>query len=162
MIDNKVLQSLIDPKNPYKALEYIEENMTEEDLVQWLTKKILEQKDNEIIEIPLPLMFNIFMEYIQDICKEPYDIFPIEIDKSPFDIFDLTFYNYNNLTTEKWSKLYFKLLIQGIVKKNNGSAKKFNFYANLYNSKNKCSIVDFFDPIKFLMDINEFLSKKEN
>lgn len=162
MIDNKVLQSLIDPKNPYKALEYLEENMTEEDLVQWLTKRILEQKDNEIVEIPLPLMFNIFMEYIQDICKKPYDIFPIEIDKSPSDIFDLEFYNYNDLTTEKWSKLYFKLLIQGIIKKNNGLAKKFDFYANLYNSKNKCSIVDFFDPIKFLMDINEFLSKKEN
>lgn len=42
MIDNKVLQSLIDPKNPYEALEYLEENMTEEDLIQWLTKKILE------------------------------------------------------------------------------------------------------------------------
>ena len=120
MIDNKVLQSLIDPKSPYKALEYLEENMTEEDLAQWLTKKILEQKDNEIIEIPLPLMFNIFMEYIQDICKKPYDIFPIEIDKSPSDIFDLEFYNYNDLPSEKWSNLYFKLLIQGIIKKNSG------------------------------------------
>lgn len=42
MIDNIILQSLIDPKSPYKALEYLEENMTEEDLAQWLTKKILE------------------------------------------------------------------------------------------------------------------------
>lgn len=78
MIDNKVLQSLIDPKNPYKALEYLEENMTEEDLVQWLTKRILEQKDNEIVEIPLPLMFNIFMEYIQDICKNHMIFFQLK------------------------------------------------------------------------------------
>lgn len=161
MINKEILKSLIDPKNPTKALEYLEQNMTEKDLIEWLTKRIIDQKDNEVVQIPLPLIFHIFMDYIQDICEKPYNPFPIVENKKSFDIFDLTFYNYNDLTVEKWSKVYFKLLIQGIIKKNNGLAKKFDFSVNLYYPKNECQLVDFFDPGNYIVDINEFLSKKE-
>lgn len=167
MIDHNILKSLIDPKNPTKALEYLGKNMTEEDFIEWITKKIIEQKNSELIKIPVPLMYNIFMTYIQDVCKEPYGYFPMEINGSSFDIFDLTFYNYNDLTTKKWDRIYFKLLIQDIIKKNNGSAKKFDFFINLYYEKNRYnnsdpSVIDFFAPTIFVVGINEFFVVKEN
>lgn len=64
MINKIVLQSLVDPKDPNKALEYLEQNITEKEYLDWLTKRIIEQKDNEVIKLPLTIMFVIFMDYI--------------------------------------------------------------------------------------------------
>lgn len=74
MIDKIILQSLIDPKSPYKALEYLEKNMTQKEFFDWLIEYINKQKNNEnkIIEIPIDIVGIVFLQYIQDNFNKPY------------------------------------------------------------------------------------------
>lgn len=135
MINKIVLKSLIDPEDPNKALEYLEKNMTEKEYVDWITQKIIEQKDNEMIRIPILTMFNIFMDYIQDTCGQPYDLFEDVLrDQNSINIYDEEFSNI--LVDEKWNCRYYLSLIQHLLKKYNGSAKKFIMSGNFYCTKN--------------------------
>jgi hypothetical protein len=160
MINKIILKSLIDPDNPDKALEYLEQNMTEKEYIDWITEKIIDQKDNEVIKLPITIMFNIFMDYIQDACQEPYDIFKDHFeDNEPVNIY---FKDYSEvLNNQKWSKEYFFSLTQDILKKHNGSAKKFKFTGNLYAEKKDTDMVDLFLPEK-LVDIDDFVFAKED
>lgn len=135
MINKIILKSLVDPKDPDRALQYLEKNMTEKEYIDWITKKIIDQKDNEIIKIPTLIMFNIFMDYIQDICGQPYDLFEDVLrDQSSINIYDEEFPEI--LIDEKWNYKYYLSLIQHLLKKYNGSAKKFILSANFYCIKN--------------------------
>ena len=160
MINKIILKSLIDPDNPDKALEYLEQNMTEKEYIDWITEKIIDQKDNEVIKLPITIMFNIFMDYIQDVCQEPYDIFKDHFeDNEPVDIYSKDYSEV--LNNQKWSKEYFFNLIQDILEKHNGSAKKFKFTGNLYSEKKDNNMVDLFLPEK-LVDIDDFVFAKED
>ena len=160
MINKIILKSLVDPDNPDKALEYLEQNMTETEYINWITKKIIDQKDNEVIKLPITIMFNTFMDYIQDTCQEPYTIFKDHFeDKKPFDIYSKNYLEI--LNNQKWSKEYFFSLIQDILKKHNGSAKEFKFTGNLYSEKKDAGIVDLFLPEE-LVDIDDFVFAKED
>lgn len=44
MINKIILKSLVDPKDPDRALQYLEENMTEKEYVNWITKKLSNKK----------------------------------------------------------------------------------------------------------------------
>lgn len=159
MINKIVLQSLVDLKNPNKALEYLEQNMTEKEYIDWITKKIIEQKDNEIIKLSIPTMFNVFMDYIQNTCQEPYIIFKDHFENiEPIDIYYKKFPKI--LNDKKWTKEYFFSLIQDILKKHNGSAKKFNFTGNLYIEKKNADVIEFFVPEEYV-NIDEFVFAKE-
>lgn len=160
MINKIILKSLVDLDNPDKALEYLEQNMTEKEYINWITEKIIDQKNNEVIKLPITIMFNIFMDYIQDTCQEPYVIFKDHFkDKKPFDIYSKNYLEI--LNNQKWSKEYFLSLIQDILKKHNGSAKKFNFTGNLYSEKKDANMADLFLPEE-LVDINDFVFAKED
>lgn len=159
MINKIILQSLIDPESPDKALEYLEQNMTEKEYINWITEKIIKQKDNEIIKFSIPTMFNVFMDYIQDTCQEPYVLFKDHFeDKEPIDIYSKKYLKV--LDDKKWNKDYFFSLIQDILKKYNGSAKKFRFTGNIYAEKKDAEEIDVFIPEEFI-SIDEFVFAKE-
>lgn len=44
MINKIILKSLVDPEDPNKALEYLEQNMTETEYINWITKKLSNKK----------------------------------------------------------------------------------------------------------------------
>ena len=44
MINKIILMSLINHEDPDKALEYLSDNMTENEFIDWISKKITEQK----------------------------------------------------------------------------------------------------------------------
>lgn len=155
MIDNEILKSLMDPENPGKALEYLEQNMTEKEYLNWLTKRIVEQKDNEVIKLPLTIMFITFMDYIQDICEEPYSVYE---DCLYDNILDLP--KEANLDNEKWNIDFFISLVNEILNKNNGSATKIKFTSNLYTPKNKPIEDEIIYPDK-LVGIDDFVFAKE-
>lgn len=141
MINKIILKSLVDPKDPDRALQYLEKNMTEKEYIDWITKKIIDQKDNEIIKIPTLIMFNIFMDYIQDICGQPYDLFEDVLrDQSSINIYDEEFPEI--LIDEKWNYKYYLSLIQHLLKKYNGSAKKFIMSGNFYAVKTDTEEID--------------------
>lgn len=159
MINKIILQSLVDPENPNKALEYLEQNMTEKEYIDWIIEKIVEQKDSEIIKFSIPTMFNVFMDYIQDTCQKPYSIFKDHFENlEPVNIYYKKFPEV--LNNKKWSKEYFFSLIQDTLKKHNGSAKKFNFTGNLYTEKKNSNVVDFFVPEEYT-NIDDFIFAKE-
>lgn len=141
MINKIILRSLVDPEDPNKALEYLEKNMTEKEYIDWITKKIIEQKDNEMIKIPTIIMFNMFMDYIQDTCGQPYDLFEDALcNARSIDIYDEEFSNI--LVDEKWNCRYYLSLIQHLLKKYNGSAKKFIMSENFYAVKTNTEEID--------------------
>lgn len=155
MIDNEILKSLVDPENPSKALEYLEQNMTEKEYLDWLTEIIIKQKDNEVIKLPLTIMFVTFMDYIQDICKEPYTVYE---DCLYGNILDLP--KEADLNNEKWNIDFFISLVNEILDKNNGSATKIKFTSNLYTPKNKPIEDKIIYPDK-LVGIDDFVFAKE-
>lgn len=141
MINKIILRSLVDPEDPNKALEYLEKNMTEKEYIDWITKKIIEQKDNEMIRIPTIIMFNMFMDYIQDTCGQPYDLFEDALcNAKSIDIYDEEFSNI--LVDEKWNCRYYLSLIQHLLKKYNGSTKKFIMSGNFYAVKTNTEEID--------------------
>lgn len=141
MINKIILKSLVDPKDPDRALQYLEENMTEKEYINWITEKIIKQKDNEVIKIPIIIMFNIFMDYIQDTCDQPYNLFEDSLcNEKPVNIYDEEFHNV--LINEKWNFRYYLSLIQDLLKKHNGSAKKFILSGNFYTIKTDDDVVD--------------------
>ena len=141
MINKIILKSLVDPEDPNKALEYLEQNMTETEYINWITKKIIEQKDNEMIKIPTIIMFNMFMDYIQDTCGQTYDLFEDALcNERSIDIYDEEFSNI--LVDEKWNCRYYLSLIQYLLKKYNGSAKKFIMSGNFYAVKTDTEKID--------------------
>lgn len=155
MIDNMILKSLIDTEDPSKALEYLEQNMTEKEYLEWLTKRIIEQKDNEVIKLPLTIMFIIFMDYIQDICGEPYRIYEDCLYDNVLDLPKET-----NLNNEKWNIEFFMSFVNEILNKNNGSAKKIKFTSNLYTPNDKPIEDKIIYPNK-LVGIDNFVFAKE-
>lgn len=155
MIDNEILKSLMDPENPSKALEYLEQNMTEKEYLDWLTKIIIEQKDNEVIKLPLTIMFVTFMDYIQDICGEPYTVYE---DCLYDNVLDLP--KEADLDNEKWNIDFFMSFVNEILNKNNGSATKIKFTSNLYTPKNKPIEDEIIYPDK-LVGIDDFVFAKE-
>ena len=105
------------------------------------SKKIIEQKDNEMIKIPTIIMFNMFMDYIQDTCGQPYDLFEDALcNERSVDIYDEEFSNI--LVDEKWNCRYYLSLIQYLLKKYNGSAKKFIMSGNFYAVKTDTEKID--------------------
>ena len=155
MINKIVLQSLIDPENPTKALEYLKQNMTEKEYLDWLTKRIIKQKDNEVIKLPLTIMFVVFMDYIQDVCEEPYRIYEDCLYDNVLDLPKET-----NLNNEKWNIEFFMSFVNEILNKNNGSAKKIKFTSNLYTPKDKPIEDKIIYPDK-LVGIDNFVFAKE-
>lgn len=157
MINKIILMSLINPVDPDKALEYLSDNMTEQEFIDWITTKIIEQKDNEYIKIPVPIMFNIFMEYIQDICNSPYSTYTTNYSCNMYaDLKKST----KNLTNEKFGLKYFINLSNSILQEYNGSAQKFKLFTNFYGPKNSENEIDIFLP-DVSIDLVDFIFTKE-
>ena len=60
--------------------------------------------------------------------------------KKPVNIYDEEFHNV--LINEKWNFRYYLSLIQDLLKKHNGSAKKFILSGNFYTIKTDDDVVD--------------------
>jgi hypothetical protein len=83
MIDLNKLKKCIDLDNPNKALEYLENNITKHELYMYIVNKIIDQKNNDCVCIPMPTVYNLFMSYIQDKCNEPYKLLEEVIEEKP-------------------------------------------------------------------------------
>ena len=77
------LKEAIDPKDPKKALKYLGETITREQMYTYIVNKIIDQKDNECIYMPMPTIYNLFMSFIQDMCDEPYKLLSDIIQEKP-------------------------------------------------------------------------------
>ena len=158
MINKIILISLIDPEDPDKALEYLSDNMTENEFIDWISRKITEQKNNKSIKIPIPIMFNIFMEYIQDICNNPYSSYKSNYSYKKYaDLNKST----NKLTDEKFGLKYFINLTNTILKEHDGNAKKLRLSVNFYGPKNSKNEIDIFVPNESI-DLTNFIFAKED
>ena len=53
------LKKRIDPKNPQAALDYLGETITRNQIYIYIVNKIIEQKDNEVVYLPMPTIYNL-------------------------------------------------------------------------------------------------------
>ena len=89
MIDLNKLKKCIDLNNPNKALEYLENNMTKHELYMYIVNKIIDQKNNDCVCIPMPTVYNLFMSFIQDKCDEPFYVLSPFYSKKEGCIYDM-------------------------------------------------------------------------
>jgi len=47
----------------------------------YIVNKIIDQKNNDYVCIPMPTVYNLFMSFIQDTCNEPYKLIEEIIEK---------------------------------------------------------------------------------
>lgn len=59
------LKKAIDPKDPKKAIKYLGETITREQMYTYIVNKIIDQKDNTCVFLPMPTMYNLFMSFIK-------------------------------------------------------------------------------------------------
>lgn len=135
MVDLNEFKKYIEPDDPYKALEYLENNMTRHEVYMYIVNKIISQKDNECVYIPLPTIYNLFMSFIQDIYNEPYKLLEEAIEKKEQidvkisdDLKNMNLKNFDDFRKKfigtEFERRWIILFVRYILYLNKGSAKK--------------------------------------
>ena len=183
------LKEAIDPKDPKKALKYLGETITREQMYTYIVNKIIDQKDNECVYMPMPTIYNLFMSFIQDMCDEPYKLLSDIIQEKPnleikklkeletkeveivgpvakyllnkFNLEDYDDFRKKYIDTD-FEYRWYPLFVKYILEKNNGTAKKFELLSPFYAPKNSTSDYDLFAPEDFeVIDDYQFADERD-
>lgn len=163
MIDLNKLKRCIDLNNPNKALEYLENNMTKHEMYMYIINKVISQKNNNCIYIPLPTVYNTFMSFIQDKCNEPYMLIEdITYKKEQIDIeisdelknIKLQYLDdfRKNFIGTKFERYWIILFVQYILYLNKGTSKKIELLSPFYSIKNGCLLSMFVYKFNLIND----------
>lgn len=170
------LKKRIDPKNPQAALDYLGETITRNQIYIYIVNKIIEQKDNEVVYLPMPTIYNLFMSFIQDTCDSPYKLLSdiiqekprIEIEKlkqvkvqeveavdsvtqyllNKYNIEDYDDFRKKYIDTD-YEYRWWPMFIRHILETHNGTAKNFELLSPFYAPKDSTSDYDLFPPNDF-------------
>ena len=166
MIDLNKLKKCIDLDNSNKALEYLENNITRHELYMYIVNKIIDQKNNDCVCIPMPTVYNLFMSFIQDKCDEPYKLLEEAIQEKPLISSKLPD-NLKNIRLKRlddFRKMFigtedeYKWIVnftKYILNINKGKAKNIQILSPFYSKKEGCMYdmftykIDVIDDFKF-------------
>lgn len=166
MIDLNELKKYIDPNNPYKALEYLENNMTKHEVYMYIVNKVINQKDNSCVYIPMSTIYNLFMSFIQDKYNSPYKLLEEAIQEKPLISSKLPD-NLKNIRLKRlddFRKMFigtedeYKWIVnftKYILNINKGKAKNIQILSPFYSKKEGCMYdmftykIDVIDDFKF-------------